>query len=200
MVYLYLLCFITHRYQRFHHHLLTCFIHHITQTLDTVKGAVKTVIAEQRLEWNADLPKAGHVLKLFTSDQIAETTPFQDVQTQAFAILERHKLDHIADYISTKVSIDEQALHWDQFDTHAQRLKLHLRPLLLAVDLSATRTDLPLLTAIAFLKTTFQQGRSLGQLAPDSTPTSFIPVRQKRYLYTTGDLAPNSSSPIAMNC
>jgi Tn3 transposase DDE domain/Domain of unknown function (DUF4158) len=189
LVYLYLLCFITHRYQRFHDHLLTCFIHHITQTLDTVKVAVKADIAEQRLEWNADLPKAGHVLKLFTSDQIAETTPFQDVQTQAFAILERHKLDRIADYISTKVSIDEQALHWGQFDTHAQRLKLHLRPLLLAVDLSATRTDMPLLAAINVLKTTFQQGRSLGQLAPDSISTSFIPVRQKRYLYTTDELS-----------
>jgi hypothetical protein len=51
-VYLYLLCFIVHRYQRFHDHLLTCFIHLITQALDEVKVAVKEEIAEQRLERN----------------------------------------------------------------------------------------------------------------------------------------------------
>ena len=183
-VYLYLLCFILHRYQRVHDHLLTCFIHLVNGALDEVKVAVKDDIAEQRLERNADLAKAGHILKLFTSDQIAATAPFEDVRTQAFAILDRHKLDRIADYISTKVSFDEQALHWEQFEKQARRLKLHLRPLLLAVDLSATRADAPLLSAIQFLKTTFQHGRSLGQLAADTIPTTFIPVRHKRYLYT----------------
>ncbi len=79
-VYLYLLCFILHRYQRFHDHLLTCFIHLVTQALDAVNVAVKEEIAEQRLERNADLLKAGHILKLFTSDQIAATAPFQDVR------------------------------------------------------------------------------------------------------------------------
>jgi hypothetical protein len=37
--------------------------------------------------------------------------------------------------------------------------------------------------AVQFLKTTFAQGRSLGQAAPDTFPTQFMPVRLKRYLY-----------------
>jgi hypothetical protein len=44
------------------------------------------------------------------------------------------------------------------------------------------------LEAVQFLKTTFEKGRSLGQVAPDSFPTQFMPVRLKRYLY-----APNKS-------
>jgi TnpA family transposase len=183
LVYLYLLCFVTHRYQQCHDHLLSCFIHTVTQSIEDAKAAAKEQIATQRMERNADLPKVGQILKLFTSDQIAATTPFQTVRSAAFAILDRHKLDDLADYISTKVHVDELALHWAHVEGQAKRLKRHLRPILMAMDVNATRADAPLLEAVQFLKTTFAKGRSLGQAAPDSFPTQFMPVRLKRYLY-----------------
>ncbi len=183
LVYLYLLCFVVHRYQQCHDHLLTCFIHTVTQAIEEAKAAVKEQLATQRLERNADLLKAGQILKLFTSDQIAATTPFQAVRSAAFAILDRHKLDQIADYISTKVHVDELAVQWAHVDQQATRLKRHLRPILMAVDVTATRADAPLLEAVQFLKTTFEKGRSLGQVASDTFPTQFMPVRLKRYLY-----------------
>jgi TnpA family transposase len=110
------------------------------------------------------------------------------VRDSAFAILDRHKLDQIADYISTKVYVDEQALQWAHLEGQANRLKRHLRPILMAVGLTATRADAPLMEAVQFLKTTFAKGRSLGQVASDTFPTQFMPVRLKRYLY-----APNGS-------
>ncbi len=81
-------------------HLLSCFIHTVTQSIEDAKAAAKEQIATQRMERNADLPKVGQILKLFTSDQIAATTPFQTVRSAAFAILTA-KLDDLADYIST---------------------------------------------------------------------------------------------------
>jgi TnpA family transposase len=183
LVYLYLLCFVTHRYQQYHDHLLTCFIHTVTQSIEEAKADVKEQLAVQRLERNTDMLKAGQILKLFTSDQIAATTPFQTVRDKAFAILDRHKLDQVADYISTKVYVDEQALQWAHLERQAKRLKRHLRPILMAVDLTATRADAPLMAAVQFLKTTFAKGRSLGQVASDTFPTQFMPVRLKRYLY-----------------
>jgi len=98
MVYLYLLCFVTHRYQQCHDHLLTCFIHIVTQSIEDAKAATKEWIYTQRLERNADMPRVGQILKLFTSDQIPATTPFQTVRSAAFAILDRQKLDSLADY------------------------------------------------------------------------------------------------------
>jgi TnpA family transposase len=183
MVYLYLLCFVIHRYQQCHDHLLTCFIHIVTQSIEDTKAATKEWIYAQRMERNADMPKVGQILKLFTSDQISATTPFQTVRSAAFAILDRQKLDSLADYISTKVHVDELAVQWAHVDQQASWLKRHLRPILLAVDLTATRADAPLLEAVQFLKTTFAKGRSLGQAALDSFPTQFMPVRVKRYLY-----------------
>jgi len=188
MVYLYLLCCITHRYHQCHDHLLTCLIHIVTQSIEDAKAATKAWIDTQRMERNADMPKVGQILKLFTSNQIPATTPFQTVRSAAVAILNRQKLASLADYISTKVHVDELALHWAHVEGQASWLKRHLRPILLAVDLTASRADAPLLEAVQFLKTTFAQGRSLGQVAPDSFPTQFMPVRLKRYLY-----APNKS-------
>ena len=99
MVYVYLLCFAYHRYQRLHDNLLKCLIYKIRGYLDEAKNAAKERVYEHRIESNQNLQKAGQVLKLFTDSSIAEDTPFSRVQTKAFSILERQELDFIADHI-----------------------------------------------------------------------------------------------------
>jgi hypothetical protein len=73
-VYLYLLCFVFHRYQQLHDNLLTCFIHMVKTYVDEAKAAAKEQVYEQRVTSNQDLPKAGLVLKLFTGDGPAHKT------------------------------------------------------------------------------------------------------------------------------
>ena len=123
------------------------------------------------------------MLKLFTNDSIAEETPFHQVQAQAFSILERPKLDFIADHIATKARFDETAFQWEHIDKLAHQFKRNLRLILKMVDLAASRADEPLLSATHFLKNAFQQGMSLGQYSPEKFPTRFIPENTKRYLY-----------------
>jgi len=87
MVYLYLLCFIYHRYQRLHDNLLNSLIYNVRRYIDDAKVAAKERVYQHRIEVNSDLQKAGQVLKLFTDDSIAEETPFHQVQAKAFGIL-----------------------------------------------------------------------------------------------------------------
>lgn len=54
------------------------------------------------------MEKSGQVLKLFTTNSIATDTPFQDVQATAFAILERQKLEVIAERFSTNAKFTER--------------------------------------------------------------------------------------------
>jgi TnpA family transposase len=86
--YVYLLCFVYHRYQRCHDNLILSLIHHVRQYDDEAKAAAKECVYQYRIEANQDLQKAGQVLKLFTDDSIAEQTPFHQVQAQAFSILQ----------------------------------------------------------------------------------------------------------------
>jgi TnpA family transposase len=182
VVYLYLLCFIIHRYQRLNDHLLTCFIHLIKQYHDEAKSTAKEQAYAYRMWSNQDLPKAGLILKLFTTNH-APDIPFTAVQAKAFAMLDPRRLARVAEYIANEARVDETAFHWAHIEAMARRFKQHLRPIIRAVDLAALRVSAPILEAIQFLKTTFAHDRSLRQLDPADFPTYCLPVRDKRYLY-----------------
>ncbi len=181
-IYLYLLCFVFHRYQRFNDNLLTCFLHLVKQYADEAKATAKRAVSDYRGTSNHDLPKAGEVLKLFTAEY-EHHTPFCTVQEQAFALLDQQRLTRVAEYLVNEASCDEIAFEWEHIDSMARRFKQHLRPLFRAVDLSATRVNAPIQEAIHFLKTAFQQDRPLRQIDSGDFPTDFFPLREKRYLY-----------------
>src|SRR5258708_23190816 len=182
IVYLYLLCFVVHRYQRFNDNLLTCFIHLVKQYSDEAKATAKRAVYEYRGTSNQDLPKAGEVLKLFTAEY-EHHTPFCTVQEKAFALLDRQRLTSVANYLVNEASFDEIAFEWEHIDSMARRFKQHLRPLFPAVELSATRVNAPIQEAIHFLKTAFHNDRPLRQIHAGDFPTDCFSAREKRYLY-----------------
>ena len=181
--YVYLLCFVYHRYQRCHDNLILSLIHHVRQYSDEAKLAAKERVYQYRIEANLDLQKAGQVLKLFTDDSIAEQTPFYQVQAEAFSILERSKLDFIADHITSKATFDETVFAWEHIDNLAHQFKRNLRPILLAIDFAASPAHAPLIEAVDLLKEAFRKGKSLRQYSTNAFPVRFIPDKIKRYLY-----------------
>jgi len=196
--YLYLLCFVYHRYQRLHDNLLNCLIYNVRQYTDEAKAAAKDRVYQLSIENNENLQKAGHVLKLFTDDNIAENTPFCEVQAQAFGILPRRKLSLIADQIATKTRFDETEFQWEyarsnarlrlSVDKLAHQFKCNIRPILLSVDFATSKADDPLIEAVSCLKAVFGKGKSLSQYSDDTFPTRFISDSTKRYLYGTDSI------------
>jgi TnpA family transposase len=181
--YVYLLCFVYHRYQRCHDNLILSLIHHVRQYIDEAQNVAKERVYQHRIEANQDLQKAGQVLKLFTNNSIAEQTPFHQVQAQAFSILQRDKLDFVADHIAKNVRFDETAFQWEHIDKLANQFKRNLRPILLAIDFAASRAHTPLIESVNFLKQAFEKGKSLRQYSSQQFPIRFIPDKTKRYLY-----------------
>jgi hypothetical protein len=180
----YLLCFVFHRYRKFHDHLLHTLMHQVKDYMEEAKQAAKDRIYQYRLENNANLPKAGRVLKLFTQDEVAPQTPFQEVQTHAFTILARDPLDRVANYISQQAQFDERAFQWDHVDSMAGRFKRRLRPILKSIEWAARSNQHPLLRTIRFLIDTFRQEKSLNEVA--DLPMDAIPQRFHPYLYKVG--------------
>ena len=181
--YLYLLCFALHRYQRVHDHLITCFLHKVKQYVDAAKAGAKERTAAQRLADRHDLPKAGKVLKLFTAEPQDATTPFSTIQARAFTILDRPRLDRVADRLAKAARFDETAVEWEQLEEAALQFKRHLRPLVQAIEIVASQGETPLLAAVAFLKAAFAKDKPLSQFAERSIPVRCIPKRLRRYLY-----------------
>jgi TnpA family transposase len=183
IVEVYLLCFVCHRYQRLQDNLLHSLIHHVRRYIDEAKAAAKEQVYLSHVEHNQNLQKAGRVLKLFIDEEIDPTTPFQAVQAQAFMILERQQLAHIADQIATDAHFNETAFQWEHIDALALQFKRNLRPILFAVEFAASQVHTPLLAAVHFLQAAFRQDKPISQSASRHFPTRCIPANLRRYLY-----------------
>ncbi|MGH2536125.1 MAG: Tn3 family transposase [Candidatus Promineifilaceae bacterium] len=182
LVFIYLLCFVYHRYQQLHDNLLNALLYHVRQYTDAAKQAAKERVYEYRLEQTRDLRKAGRVLKLFTDDAIPPEMPFGQVQARAFAILDRQRLERLASEIAEDETLDETALQWEFIAGKAMQFKLRIRPVIRTVTFSATADNDPLLEAVDLMKWAFRQKKSLRQF-DDLLPTYFVPDHIKRYLY-----------------
>lgn len=182
LVFIFLLCFVYHRYQQRHDNLINSLLYHMRQFTDAAKQAAKEQVYEYRLEQTRDLRKAGQVLKLFTDDAFPPQTPFGEVQARAFTILGRQRLDRLANDFADDIDLDETALQWEFIDGKAMQFKRRLRPVLRTVTFSATVDNDPLLEAVDLMKWVFRQHKSLRQFA-DLLPTYFVPDHVRRYLY-----------------
>lgn len=152
IVYIYLLCFVYHRYQRMNDNLINTLIYNVRHYIDESKSTAKEQVYALATESNQNMKKAGQVLKIFTHDRMEINTLFIDVQTKAFSILERQKLVDIADQIVTNAKFDETTFQWEYIDTLAFQFKRHLRQILFMVYFAATLIDDPLIDAINFMK------------------------------------------------
>jgi hypothetical protein len=181
--FLYLLCFISHRFQQFHDNLIGSLLHHVRGVADDAKKVARQRVYEHQAETGQNLQKAGQVLKLFTDDSIGDAAPFREAREKAFGILAREKLESVADRIAAKTGFDETAFEWEHIDRLGKQFKYHLRPVLVAVDFTAISARNPLMEATTFLKEAFGKGKPLGQYPLKAFPTGFVPESAKRYLY-----------------
>jgi len=182
-VYVYLLCFIQHRYQKLHDNLIQSLLYHVRKHGEGAKQAAKELICDFRVPANADLPKAGQVLKIFTDDGIAGSASFEEVRRKAFAMLSAERLDSVADYLSTKARFDETAFQWKHLDKAAHTFKLALRPVIQGIEFAAAAPDDPLIQAVQFLKEASRNGKALGAYKENALPMQWMPDKMKRYLY-----------------
>ena len=150
---------------------------------DTAKEVAKERVYQHRTEDNEQVTQAGQVLKLFTEDRIALQTPFHAVQAQAFRILAREQMTRAAEHLTTQAPCDETAWQWAHLDTLGRHFKLHLRPVLLAVEWAASSGQRAFMDAVHFLQDAVQKGRPLSAYPVAALPWRFVPVTAKRYLY-----------------
>lgn len=186
LVRVYLLCFAYHRFQKLHDNLIHSFIHHLRRYRQEAKRAAKERVYLAYIEQQRDLPKAGQVLKLFTDERLAPDTPFEEVQAQAFTLLERPHLERVATQLAEATPLDETAFQWEYLDQLAPRFKRRLRPILRAIELMMTSPHEPLLEALQFLKTALGRRNALRAYRPEELPTAWVPEHHKRYLYESG--------------
>lgn len=182
LIRIFLLCFVYHRYQKLHDHLIGYFKHHVKHLWDESQVAAKDRVYEFRVEHNSHVIQAGHVLRLFTDDTIPKNTPFEQVQTQAYALLGPDEIEQVADGLISHITFDETEFRWEFIDSIQQRFKSRLRLIIKAVPFSASTAFEPLLAAVTVMREAMDKKRSLRSIQ-HHLPTDFIPVQAAAYLY-----------------
>ena len=185
--YLYLMCFIHHRYHQHHDNLIQCLLFYVRRFSQEAKEIAKEKVYRYKLEKNEKLHKAGQVLQLFTEEDIPQDTLFCETQKKAFSILEKDQLALIAENMTADLHFDEKEFQWEAIETFGLRYKLYLRPLLLAIPFIGEATQSDFLECLNFLKDSFLKGQSLRHFSDCKIPTSFLSKKDKKYLYKRGE-------------
>ncbi len=182
MVYLYLLCFILHHYQKLNDNLINALIFYVRKIIDAAKVAAKEKIFAGQLETKKSIQQVSQILGLFLDESIADDVAFSEVKALAFNILERDKLTQVSQFLNSQ-SVEDVVLEWEFIAAFAPAFKQHLRPLLMQVSFASHRSDDFLIEAITFLKISFEKGRCLNRYKFDKIPKGFIPQGMKAYIY-----------------
>ncbi|EOQ01547.1 Tn3 family transposase [Bacillus pseudomycoides] len=184
LIYIYLLCFICHRYQRMNDNLINSFIYKMRKYNDDILSFAKDQVYTYYTENQGNFKKVGEVLQVIVDENISDNTAFKDIQERVFSILDRPKLTELANQILDNTKIDEKAFRWERIDTLALQFKRQIRPIFMMVDFVTTGTDDSLMDAITFLKEVFTKGKTLTKYDIEDIPQVFITNSNKRYLYT----------------
>jgi len=181
LAYIYLICFVYHRYQRINDNLTNTFIYHVRKYEATAKLASKTSIYELKIESNQQLGNTGKILDLFVDDKISDETPFGEVRQLAFSLLEKGKFPMVTTYVS-KTGFDQAELEWKAIEEMAPTFKKNIRPVLLSLDFASTFQKDGLIDAVSFLKSKIEEKKALSGVAPDLFPKVFIKRKLRRYI------------------
>lgn len=178
MVRLYLLCYVFYRFEKINDNLVSSFNYRINLYKKAAKEDGKDRVCEHKIEDNQYKKEIKKILSLFPDDDI----PDSDIRKKGFDIAEREKFPLLIACLDNQ-TFDEEEFKWDYYKTISKTISQNLRPLVRAIDFESE--DPKLMEALIFLKTTFNNKKSLRQVNKDLFPTEFIPFSLKSYIYET---------------
>jgi len=180
--YLYLLCYIWERYRQLSNNLMDAFCIHLKQFEDSLKIKAKEAHTRHVMNQQTELRSMRRMAKYFVADEVSDETRFGDIRQEVFTtVISKEKLQEHFDN-SDETDLSEIDFYWKTIDQEFHRYKLHLRPLLMALDFSSVTEDSPWLVAINLLKTIFNSSKQLNQCPISDCPEKTLPKRLLAHL------------------
>lgn len=179
---LYLLCYAWQRFRQLSDNLIDAFDHHLLRIEDETKANSLEAFVQAQAKRQQEAPKVGRVLLLYLDEAVDDATPFGMVRKRAFAILPREALLSAGQRLCED-PVSQMELRWNEIDRAAPRIKKNLRPLVMALDVSAVSSANPWRAALSWMRTVFAREQPLGQRPIADIPDGTIPKQLRRHLY-----------------
>ena len=110
--------------------------YHMKKLEDESSAGANNLVAEQ-VRRQQDTPQVGRLLSLYIDDSVPDPTPFGDVRQRAYKIMPRDTLQTTAQRMSVKPG-EQAGFALAGGGRPGERIRRHLRPLYVALDLAGT--------------------------------------------------------------
>lgn len=181
--YLYLLCYISQRLQKFNDNIMSSFNFYVDKYEKSSEKHAKQCIYEEKLNFMNDVKtKVPKILKLF----IQESVDHSHIKKKGLKILPGKRLEKVIDYISGD-SLDEWYFRWQHYEYKKSEIIKNLRPIFMSLDFQCSNSCNNLAEAIEFLKNQFNSKKPLTKVPINRFPTAFIPDNLAKYIYRVDD-------------
>jgi TnpA family transposase len=183
---LYLLCYGWQRFRQLGDNLADAFDHHLLQIEEDTKTKSMEAFVQAQAKRQQEAPRVGRVLLLYVHASVDDATPFGMVRKQAFSILPREALLSAGQRLCEE-PVSQMELRWNEIDRAAPRIKKNLRPLVMALDVSAVSPANPWCAALSWMRAIFVREQPLSQRPIAEIPAGTIPKQLHRHLYVLNE-------------
>jgi len=180
--YLYLLCYISQRYQNLSDNLVDAFCFSLRQCEEELKKKAKEAHAQYAINKQDELDTMKKFARLFINDKLSSQTSFGEVRKKAFHDIMPE--EELREKVSTENDrgLKEIDFKWKAVDSCFGRYKSTLRGLAMAMDFSKTVEKSPCFAAVSLLKEIFSSNRRLSRCPISAVPEKTLPKRLRRFL------------------
>lgn len=178
---LYLICFVSHRYHQLMNNLIISFMYHVRSTMSLGKDYAEAARIDHHAKLVVDFPKLAEFLRWFPEQRNRPEMPYAKLSEEAYCILPEEQFIPLADLIKGQ-SFDAKAARWGFYGKASRTFALYLRPILMAVDFEYYEKDHPITILIAILKKHYQAGKAPSTLKLCDDLGITIPRSMVKYL------------------
>lgn len=158
---LYVICFVYHRYQQIMDNLITSFMYHIRAIIDAGKTYAELAQMKHSSGLVVDFPKLAKFLKWFPKRE-AELT-HEEVNQAAYNILPEEQFPALAKFLEGN-TFDDKAAKWEFYLKSSRIFSLYLRPIFMAVPFVFFKENSQLMELVALLKAHYASGNNPSSL------------------------------------
>jgi hypothetical protein len=161
--FLYVLCFIHHRYQQFMDNLIITFMYHVNLLLEKAKVYAKDECLKYSATLVLEFPKLAKFLNWFPQEEDKQNLDYIQLSQEAYKILPKEQFSSMANFIEGKI-FDKTKAQWQCYEESSSALARYLRPIMLHVDFILINHNSNLLELIGLLKTHYAKNKNPGSL------------------------------------
>lgn len=184
--YLYLICYVHDRYERLINNLIQAFIYYVDKYQNEAKISAKHHWSALKSPLEDHQNAIGKLMGIFTDKTIMGLSGHK-IEKHAFDIMPEERIKTVSKRLlegrKDRIS-EERRLIWEYHKSNYQSILINLRPLFKVIDFEGNPDLRDLFKAITFLKSSFQQGKSLNKVLLDSLPMKHIKPKLLLELFT----------------